>query len=78
MDFNFGGPPMNSNSKEFLKRDPVELAQELLQNVNSVWREVTLKSKPRVEFVNTELSKLKSVVNELCEHFLKGNVREKK
>ena len=56
-----------------IHRHSAEIVQELLKNVNALWRELTLKSKPRKEFVDEQLSKLGRILNELRERFLKGS-----
>ncbi len=63
---------MNFEKPQNIKRDSVELAQELLRVVNGLWRELTMKSKPRREFVDAELTKLKNLLNEIRSQFSRG------
>ena len=63
---------MGIERTDLIKRRSAEIVQELLENVNGLWRELTLKSKPKEEFVESKISKIKNILDELRQKFLKG------
>jgi len=64
---------MDFEKQQVITRGLNEMAQELLGSVNGLWRELTLKSKPRKDFVDEELSNLKNIADELRRLFFKGS-----